>query len=123
MSLPPSKYVDPDLIKKALIELIVSKDERQSLGKSAKEFVNKNWTPLLVAKKYLMLIKKEKLPEIAYYHQDDVVSFYGWAVNKRDLKNFLKEYIGKFGKEGLFLSHNKKLEKKILNFIQDKIIH
>lgn len=123
MSLPPSKYVDPDLIKKALIELIVSKDERQSLGKSAKEFVKKNWTPLLVAKKYLMLIKKEKLPEIAYYHQDDVVSFYGWAVNKRDLKNFLKEYIGKFGKEGLFLSHNKKLEKKILNFIQDKIIH
>ena len=118
MSLPPSKYVNPNLIKKALIELILSKDKRQSLGESAKEFVNKNWTPLIVAKKYLMLIKKEKLPETAYYQQDDIESFYGWGVSKENLKKFLKNYIGKFGKEALFLSHNKKLEKKILEYIK-----
>ena len=118
MSLPPSKYVNPNLIKKALTELILSKDKRQSLGKSAKEFVNKNWTPLIVAKKYLMLIKKEKLPEIAYYQQNDIESFYGWGVSKEDLKKFLKIYIRKFGKEALFLSHNKKLVNKILNYIK-----
>jgi hypothetical protein len=121
MDLPPSVYVEPSEIKKALIELIISRNKREALGKNAMEYVHNKWSPKLVAERFSMLIENKKLSEVAYFHQNDIDYFNGWGVNKKDLKNFLQEYIGKFGKEGLFLSHNKKLEKKILDYINDNI--
>jgi hypothetical protein len=118
MSLPPSMYVEPEKIKSALIKLIGSKITRRTLGKNAMDFVKNFWSPKLVAKKFLMLIKDKKLPGTSYFHQTDIEYFNGWGVSDKDLKNFLKKYISKFGKAALFLSHNKKLEKKILEYIK-----
>ena len=118
MDIPPSIYVKPTQIKKALEELIISKNKREALGKKAMKYVKSKWSPKLVAERFSMLIENKKLPKTAYFHQNDIYYFNGWGVSKKDLKDFLKLYINKFGRESLFLSHNRKLEKKILMFVQ-----
>jgi len=118
MKLPPSRFVHPNQVKQNIIELIKSKTLRNSLGKDAKEYLQTKWTPVKVVKRLLMVIEKNKLPKYAYFYPKNVEYFRGWAVNDEILKLFLKEYIDKFGNKGLFLSHNKKLKRNILEFIR-----
>lgn len=113
--LPPSLYVDPSEIKKAIITLIENADYRHALGKQAKEYVNTYWSPKEVASRYLQLIYDD-VPKAWIYNPRESHYFYGWAVSKDDLKTFLLHYIDKKGTQGLLLDHNPSLMRRINQF-------
>jgi hypothetical protein len=115
---PPSLYVEPSKIKQAIVKLIVDKRFRIELGEKAKKYVAKYRTPEVVTNKFLQIVNDD-IPDEWFFDAPKSDYFYGWAVSKENLKFFLKNYIEKYGKEGLFLSHNSNLENKILDFIRD----
>lgn len=115
---PPSMYVEPSEIKGAIIKLINDKEFRIELGNKAKQYVKNYRNPEAVANRFLRIINDD-IPQEWFFDASKSDYFYGWGVSKEDLKEFLKKYVGKFGKDGLFLSHNPTLESKILEFIKD----
>lgn len=115
---PPSLYVEPSQIKSAIIKLINDKEFRIELGNRAKQYVKNYRNPEAVANRFLRIINND-IPQEWFFDASKSDYFYGWGVSKEDLKEFLKKYVGKFGKEGLFLSHNPNLENKILEFIKE----
>lgn len=116
--LPPSLYVEPTKIKEAIIRLIEDKIYREKLGKEAKEYISNRWMPSMVAERFVKILNDD-IPNEWFFDASKSGYFYGWGVSKEDLKEFLKKYVGKFGRDGLFLSHNPTLEDKILEFIKD----
>jgi len=118
LPVPPSSYVEPTEIKSAIIKLIEDKEYRVALGKMAKVYIETKWSPETVATSFLSVINDDT-PKDWFYDASKVDYFYGWGVSDEALKIFLKQYIDRYGKEGLFLSHNPSLENQILRFIKE----
>lgn len=116
--IPPSMYIEPSEIKSAIIKLIEDKEFRINLGQKAKQYVTNYRNPEVVADRFLRIIN-DNIPQEWFFDASKSDYLYGWGVSKEDLKEFLKKYVGKFGRDGLFLSHNPTLEDKILEFIKD----
>ena len=116
--IPPSLYVNPSEIKSAVVKLIEDIQFRTALGNDVKKYVSTLWTPEAVANRFLRIINDD-IPQEWFFDASKSDYLYGWGVSKEDLKEFLKKYVGKFGRDGLFLSHNPTLEDKILEFIKD----
>jgi hypothetical protein len=112
---PPSLYTDPDEIKSSIIKLLEDEKFRVNLGKEVKQYVNIFWTPKEVALRLIRVIEG-KAPKEWFYDPCKIDYFYGWAVHKNDLKEFLNKYVGKFGEKGLFLKHNPNLKDRIMQF-------
>lgn len=115
---PPSLYVEPTKIKEAIIKLIENTEFRLELGNEVKHYTSERWNPSAVSERLLQIIQND-IPDAWFFDASKSDYFYGWGVSKEALKEFLKRYIGQYGKEGLFISHNPNLENKILNFIKD----
>ncbi len=115
---PPSKISHPDRIEEAIEELLMSKDNREKLGKAAQTFVRDKWNAVEVAKKYLCLINGE-IPV-------------GWSINPLEIeylegvgqpiprtKLTIRELTSAYGVDALQLSHRPELEALFVKFANE----
>lgn len=116
--LPPSLFINPSDIEENIINLIENKYKISVLGKEIFDFIAENWSSKEIANKFSMLIN-DKFPEEWLYNTMDNSYIYGYGISKEELKKQYIEIYNKFGIEGFQLEHNPKLEKKVIDFIND----
>ena len=116
--LPPSMFVLPENIEKAIEKLIVDEDYRVQLGKDAYDFVSHNCSPSIVAEKYLKLIRG-KFPEEWLYDPYNISYIFGCGLSKEQVKENVKLFIKYGGTKSLFLKDKPHLEKKLLRMIEE----
>ena len=114
-NIPPSTYCLPDDIQDELEKLIKNKQYRIQKGMELNAFLRDNWGCKLVAQKYLNIINGDIPPEW-YFDNTQINYTQGWGLSEKEVKNNIKGMVNRYGKEGLCLSKNPKLEKIFLHF-------
>lgn len=115
--LPPSLYVEPENIKEAIKKLIDDQEYRLNLGRQAKDFVQKKWSPWKVAENYLRLVEGS-------YSENWMCSpitlsyFRGWGLSKENWQKQVNRYVSFMGEDALFLDHNPKLRQMVMAEVQ-----
>jgi len=113
--IPPSHYLHPDEIEKAIEKLIVDKTYRLELGRKAQAFLLKHWYYHKVAERFLRLIADD-IPDIWFYDPNDIQYVHGGCISEKHAKAVVKALVKKHGKEALYLSDKPELEKMFLEF-------
>ena len=112
---PPSKTCQPEDIELAIESLIINKDERILLGKSASDFVRNKWSSINVAFRYKQIIEGI-IPEDWWLNPYDVRYLEGAGQTKEITKKNINNLVAKKGKNALQLSHRPDLEVAFLEF-------
>lgn len=115
--LPPSLYVEPENIKEAIRKLIDDQEYRLNLGRQAKKFVQEKWIVRMVAKNYLRLIDGS-CPENWMCSPITLPYFWGWGLSKKNWQRQVSNYVSSMGEDALFLNHNPKLKKMVIDALQ-----
>jgi hypothetical protein len=113
--IPPVFFCHPDEMEKAIEKLIVDEIYRKELGRKVKQFVETNWTPKKVAKRYLQLIRGN-IPEDWLYDPKDISYLHGCGLPEYRSKELIKSVIEKGGKKALQLSDKPDLEHMFMEF-------
>lgn len=113
--IPPTLYCHPDKIKDSIEKMIVDESFRKNLGKRSMKFVQENWSPEMVAKRYLKLIEGD-IPLEWYYDPSSVEYLQGCGVPEQLVKDNVKAIIECGGVESLQLSDKPKLENRFKDF-------
>lgn len=113
--IPPSLYCHPDNIQDSIEKMIVDESFRNNLGKKAREFVQKIWSPDMVAERYLRLIKGD-IPGEWYYDPNNIRYLQGAGLPEQCAKNNIKAIIEYNGIKSLQLSDKPELEKSFKDF-------
>lgn len=115
--IPPSKFVLPEKIYDAALELATAPAYRQELGRRAHDFVMENWSPQKVGLRYCRMLEGSA-PQHWFYNPLENKNINGYGINENELKNFLTAYMKLFSTKGLFADHNPELIEKILEFTE-----
>ncbi len=113
--MPPVLFCHPDEMEKAIEKLIVDEIYRKELGRKVKRFVETNWTPKKVAKRYLQLIRGN-IPEDWRYDPKDIRYLHGIGLPEYRSKELIRSVIEKGGKKALQLSDKPDMEKLFVEF-------
>lgn len=113
--IPPSNYCHPDSLESSILKMIRDEDYRLELGRSAKKFVDENWTPKKVAKRYLQLISNN-IPKDWWYNPDDITYLHGSGLREAKAKKMIRSIVEVGGRDALQLSDKQKLESLFLEF-------
>lgn len=113
--IPPSLYIKPESLEKAIVKLIENDDYRIKLGKNNKDFVNENWAPQKIARKYLQLIENN-IPADWWYDPNKITYVHGAGLPEKRTKEVIRSLIETGGKKALQLSDKPYLEKLIVEF-------
>jgi glycosyltransferase involved in cell wall biosynthesis len=116
---PPILSCSPDDVESAMEKLIIDKEFRISLGKKAREFIENQWSPEAVAKRFLLLAKNE-IPENWWFDTQKINYLHGWGVTEKRTKDLLLTIIKSYGTPALQLKHNPNLEKAFIHFAREK---
>ncbi|MFQ5964406.1 MAG: glycosyltransferase [Candidatus Scalinduaceae bacterium] len=108
-------FCHPDEIEKAIEKLIMDEKYRMELGRKVKQFVETNWAPKKVARRYLQLIKGN-IPEDWLYDPKDISYLNGCGLPEYRSKELIKSVIERGGKEALQLSDKPDLERMFVEF-------
>ena len=115
---PPSMFVLPEDMEKAIEKLIIDKDFREKLGKEAFDYVSSNWTPKLVAEKYMQIVEGN-FPKEWYYNPNDIKYLYGCGLSKNQLQNNIRLFVEKGGIKSLCLTDKGNLENEYLTMLNN----
>jgi len=75
-------------------------DYCESLGRDAQNFVKKNWSAKIVAKRYLALVKGEISEDVFRSPYDDC-DIYGCGIKSSDRQDLIKGMIATYGQTSL----------------------
>lgn len=114
---PPSLYVEPAQIKAAIRKLIDDQEYRLNLGRQARYFIQNKWNARKVAENYLRLIDGP-CPEHWMCSPITLPYFWGWGLSKENWHKQVGEYVSSMGEDALFLNHNPKLKKMVMDELQ-----
>ena len=117
--IPPSYHCHPDSLEHAIEKMIVDEKYRVELGKEAKFFVETNWDPKIVAKRYLQLIKGE-FPEAWLFDPQKINYLNGGCISENRAREIVSGIIKQASKKALQLSDKPKLEKLFVDFAHSK---
>lgn len=117
--IPPSVFVHPEDVEKAILKLFKSKEERDRIGKATEEFIKTNWSPESVAGKLLEYLQYG-VPENELSDPAQIKYFHGWGFSEKREKEYLSEYVEQNGVKALMLSDKPNLERAVLDFIDSK---
>ena len=109
----PSEFVLPKDLKKAAIRLIEDENYRKSLGKKAKEYVERNCTCKIVAEKYMRLINDD-VPESWMMNPANIRYLWGGGAPIQKVKENVQAYIQKYGESALCVDDKPILRRKYL---------
>lgn len=90
--LPPSLYVTPENIKQAIRKMITEKEFREELGKKAQNFVKKNCTSEIVAKKINSVIMGVS-PQKWIMEAESVENIYGYGMSQEKIKEVVSSIV------------------------------
>jgi len=113
--IPPSLYIRPERLEKAVVKLIEDNDYRIKLGNKNRDFVNENWTAKKVARKYLQLIQNN-IPTHWWYDPNKITYVHGSGLAEKRTKEVIRSVVETGGKKALQLSDKPHLEKLMVDF-------
>lgn len=116
--LPPSLFVLPQDVEKAIEKLIIDTEFRNELGKKAYNFVSTNWTSKIVAEKYMKIIKND-FPKEWLFDPYNITYLYGCGLSEEQVKNNVNLFVKRGGIKSLCLKDKPELEEKYLNLIKE----
>jgi glycosyltransferase involved in cell wall biosynthesis len=119
--IPPSLFVFPEEIEKAIEKMITDKEFRLDLANKAYDFVTSNWSASIVAEKYLRLIRGD-IPKDWYMNPYSISYLYGCGLEKSEVKRNISLFVNKGGIGALCLRDKPELESKYLEWLNQAII-
>jgi glycosyltransferase involved in cell wall biosynthesis len=113
-SFPPVIVTNPDNLEHDLKLIIENKDNLIKISQNGIDFIENTWSIEKVAEKYKRIIYGDV--EGAWIHRPEKFMYVdGYGLSYKQLSENISAYIKLKGASGLFLSHRKKLEEKIIN--------
>ena len=106
--IPPSVYCQPEKLEEKFIKLCEDKVYRVQKGIELRNFIEKNWSSKLVAKKYMLIIN-DQVPSEWFFDWESNDYIEGCGIDRVKIFEICKVIKNVYGKEKLFLSHNLKL--------------
>ena len=116
-NIPPSLFIHPDDIEQAIEKLIVDVDYRLELGRRAQIFVETNWAPAEVARRFLRVITGD-IPSEWWYDPHDIRYIHGCGIPESHTRHIVRAMIDRYGKGSLQVEDKPGLEKAFLDFAQ-----
>lgn len=104
----PGIYCLPKEVEEQLIKLIKDKEYREKIGREEKEFIDRYYNSIEVAKKFLILTQGN-IPDEWYYDPYDSEYIWGCGCSKENVRSNVKEMVELLGLSGLFIDDKEKL--------------
>lgn len=113
--IPPTLYCIPENIENGIERLIVDVGLRREMGRQAKEFVERKWTPTEFARRFLLVIDGKVPPEWVYDPKRlNYVPISGMHESKA--RNIIAGLLDSYGTAALQLADKPMLEKRFVEF-------
>jgi glycosyltransferase involved in cell wall biosynthesis len=112
---PPVHYCHPEAIEDAIRRLITDMPYRLELGRRARDFVRRNWTPNQVARRYVALIENQ-VPESWMFDPHDIRYMSGTGIPESVTRTVVRRLIDTQGRSALCLSDKPEMERALLAF-------
>ena len=114
-ALPPSVFCHPDEIEGAIESLVTDERFRLELGERARRYVEENWAPAKVARRYLRLIAGDIPREWAFSPRESR-NVHGCGLSEEKAREMVRSIIERGGREALQLSDKPELEAMFVEF-------
>ncbi|MDD3679125.1 MAG: hypothetical protein PHT36_02695 [Patescibacteria group bacterium] len=109
----PTVFCLPDEIKESLKKLLTDEELRSKTGRDAKEYIEANGSPRVVAERFLMIISNE-IPEEWYYDPKKITYCFGAALPKEIVIKNIRLMVKDFGESSLQVDDKPALKKALL---------
>jgi glycosyltransferase involved in cell wall biosynthesis len=110
--IPPSVYCQPEKLEENFIKLCEDKVFRVQKGIELRNFLEKNWSSNLIAKKYMLIIN-DQVPREWFFDWECNDYVEGAGIDRVKIFEICRFIKNVYGKEKLFLSHNSKLTRTL----------
>jgi len=117
--IPPAFMARPEQVSTVLKSMLDDPEGIRRKGEEAKAFVTKYWNADAVASRYLAMFRGELVESI--YDPNKTIETMGWGFSAQRLGDFLRDYVGCFGSEGLFLDDKPILRDWLLNLARESL--
>jgi glycosyltransferase involved in cell wall biosynthesis len=114
-ALPPSVFCHPDEIERAIESLVIDEQFRRELGERARQYVEENWAPAKVARRYLRLIAGDVPAEWGFSPRESR-NVHGCGLPEEKAREMVRAVIERGGREALQLSDKPELEAMFVEF-------
>lgn len=113
--IPPVHRCLPEDIEAAIEKLICDVPYRLALGRSAKEFLDRQWSPRAVAARFLRLISND-VPADWLYDPRNIRYLHGWGLTDEQARTLVRRYIDAGGVSALQLDDKPRLAERFGDF-------
>jgi hypothetical protein len=113
--MPPVHRCLPEDIETAIEKLICDVPYRLALGESAKEFLDRQWSPRVVAARFLRLISND-IPDDWLYEPRNIRYLHGWGLTDEQARTLVRRYIEAGGTSALQLDDKPRLVERFRGF-------
>lgn len=110
--MPTEFLAHPDELERVIRRLVESPRARHEGGRRAQAFLQAEWTPLAVAKRYLRIIQGDAPAEWSV-DPSTLTYWQGWGAPEWAIRGAIAATIARHGVAGLEISHNPRLEKHL----------
>ena len=114
-ALPPVEQCHPDELAAAVERLADDIDYRDALGARARTFVETEWAPHQVAKRYLTILRGET-PQAWLFDPNDVQFLLGVGLPEKRTREIVAAVLGRGGRDALQLADKPALERAFVDF-------
>lgn len=115
--IPPIVNCTADNVKDAIKELVTNKKLRLEIGAAARQFVEQQWNPTVVAQRFVKLATNE-ISNDWYFNPNDIARLHGWGLTDSRAREVMRKVVEFGGVSALHLKNNPDLEKRCLEFIR-----
>jgi hypothetical protein len=112
---PPVHFCHPEGIEDAIRKLISDAPYRLELGRRAREFVTRSWSPNQVARRYVALIEND-IPDSWMFDPRDIRYMSGTGLPESVTRAVVRRLVDMLGPSALCLSDKPELERALLQF-------
>ena len=109
----PTLFVLPSEIESAIERMITDKQLRLKMGREAREFVIKNWSPIAVAKKMLKVIEGD-IPSNAIFSPYNLLYTGGYGMKSSWRRHVVRKLVDNYGASVLKLDDKSNLRDAII---------
>lgn len=115
--LPPTHFCHPNDLQRELLRIATDSELRGKIGQDMFRFVSDRWRPEQIAANYLLAV--DSPPEKWWLYPHENQYFLGCCIKEEQLRYRLKNYIVKYGADGLRLNDKASVQESIVNFFTE----
>jgi hypothetical protein len=113
--IPPVLVCLPDDVEAAVEKLVIDPRYRAELGAAARRFVEQEWSPRLVAARFLRLVNGD-IPAAWWFDPAAIDYLHGWGLTDERVRDVLRQIISAQGTGALQLADKPHLERAFCEF-------